>query len=61
MTVITHYTNDSCTGEWLRLMADMEHEPEISIDVDPDDGYWVVGGIVKVATLAAALELAKAA
>ena len=52
---------ESSTGEWMRLMAELEHEPEIPIDVDPHDGYWVVGGIVKVATLAAALELAKAA
>jgi hypothetical protein len=60
MTAI-HYMNDSATGEWLRLMADMEHEPEISIEVDPDDGMWIVGGVVKVLSIIDALELARVA
>jgi hypothetical protein len=61
MNMITHYMNDSSTGEWLRLMADMEHEQQIPIDVDPDDGWWVVGGVVKVESLEVAMELARAA
>jgi hypothetical protein len=57
----THYMNDSATGEWLRLMADMEHEQEISLDVDPNDGWWIVGGVVKVEKYEDAMALARAA
>jgi hypothetical protein len=60
MTIV-HYSNDSATGEWLRLMADMEHEQEIPVEVDPDDGWYIVGGVAKVETFEAALELARAA
>jgi hypothetical protein len=55
----THYANDSATGEWIRLMIELANEPEIA--VDPDDGYFVVGGVVKTDDPLLALELVKEA
>lgn len=52
---------DSATGEWMKLMADMEHEPEISLEMDPNDGMWIVGGVVKVLSIMDAMELARTA
>jgi hypothetical protein len=56
---ITHYQNDSATGEWIRLMIELSNEPEIA--VDPDDGYFVVGGVVKTDDPLLALDLVKEA
>lgn len=58
--MLTHYENDSSTGEWLRLMADMEHE-ELPIDIEQRSDGWVVGGVLVVDTLERAIELTKEA
>jgi hypothetical protein len=57
--MFTHYANDSATGECIRLMIELSNEPEIA--VDPDDGYFVVGGIVKTDDPLLALQLVKEA
>jgi hypothetical protein len=56
---ISHYVNDSATGEWIRLMVALENEA--SITVDPDDGMFVVAGVLKTDDPALALELVKEA
>lgn len=44
--MITHYANDSATGQWLRLCAEIEHEPQIPLESVCRGGkiYWQVGG-----------------
>lgn len=63
--MITHYENGSATGEWLRLMAEIEHEPSIPMESVCRDGqiYWRVGGEhgVLIADRAEAEALAKVA
>jgi hypothetical protein len=51
--------NESSTGEWIRLMIELEKEAAIT--VDPDDGMFVVGGVLKTDDPALALALVKEA
>ena len=42
-----HYANDSATGEYLLLSADLEHcETDVSLQLR--DGRWIVNGVVAV-------------
>jgi len=46
------------TGEFLRLMADIEHEYDHGVTIEHRDGKWIVGGVVAVDNFDTALELA---
>lgn len=50
--MVSHYQNDSATGEYLKLCADIEH--------DAEGGWWIVVGgekLVKCDSKEAAQEL----
>lgn len=53
-----HYQNDSATGEYLKLSADMEHDAENGVCIEFKNGLWIVGGVVAVESIERALELA---
>lgn len=46
------------TGEFLRLMADMEHDYDHGVTIEHKDGRWIVGGVASVESFDSALELA---
>lgn len=51
-----HYENDSATGEYLLLSAQLEHcDSDVSLEFK--DGRWIVDGVVAVDTIKNAAEL----
>lgn len=51
-----HYQNDSATGEWLLLSADLEHAASGS-SLEFRDGRVIIDGVVSVDSWANAREL----
>lgn len=50
-----HYVNESATGEYLLLSAQLEHDGGCSLELR--DGRWVVEGVAQIDTFARATEL----
>ena len=53
---MTHYQNDSATGEWLIMSADLEHVAS-GVCIEYRDGLITVDGVVKVDSIQNATEL----
>lgn len=51
-----HYENDSATGEYLLLSAELEHD-ESGVTFEYKGGGWIVDGAVEVDYFQRALEL----